>query len=70
MSSAGYANHGRWFLSLPGQLDIDNTSAPRGMPLVTITPTAYSQPPVKPARRKPVTTGGQRRMSLHINPVR
>ena len=42
----------------------------RGMPGVTITPTSYSQPPVKPARRKPATTYGQRRMMLQINPVR
>lgn len=41
-----------------------------GMPRVTITPTSYSQPPVKPARRKPATTGGQRRMMFQINPVR
>jgi len=32
--------------------------------------TGYSQPPVKPARRKPATTGGQRRMMSQIRPVR
>jgi hypothetical protein len=30
----------------------------------------YSQPPVNPARRSPVTTGGQRRMRSQIRPVR
>ena len=38
--------------------------------IATIPPTDYSQPPVKPARRKPATTGGQRLMMFHINPVR
>jgi len=42
----------------------------RVMPQVTINPISYSQPPVKPARRKPATTYGQRRMTFHINPVR
>ena len=42
----------------------------RGLPRVTINPASYSQPPVKPARRKPATTGGQRRMRLQISPVR
>ena len=36
----------------------------------TINPMSYSQSPVKPARRKPATTDGQRRMRLQINPVR
>jgi hypothetical protein len=30
----------------------------------------YSQPPVNPARRSPVTTGGQRRMRSQSRPVR
>lgn len=40
------------------------------MSRVTATPTSYSQPPVNPARNKPATTYGQRRMRFHINPVR
>ena len=30
----------------------------------------YSQPPAKPARRKPANTGGQRRMMFQSKPVR
>jgi hypothetical protein len=37
---------------------------------LTIHPTTYSRPPVKPARRKPATTYWPRRMRLQINPVR
>jgi hypothetical protein len=31
---------------------------------------SHSQPPVKPARRRPATTGGQRRMMFQSKPLR
>lgn len=31
---------------------------------------SHSQPPVKPARRRPATTGGERRMRFQSKPLR
>jgi hypothetical protein len=52
-------NEGKNRVTYQNALDLDLLAHPN-----------YNQPPVKPARRKPVKIGEQRRMISHNNPVR
>jgi len=45
-------------------------AAGRSLTRFSVAPSHYSHPPVKPARCRPETMYGQRRMRFQINPVR